>query len=166
MAESISYKLGQQEEQDTIKSTEIERRYFPKCFINIVEEPEQNLFPDSQWEMLKHLVEFNNLTTENKLIVTTHSPYIINYLSLLVKGFKIHQKVKKEELKNKLEAIIPSSSSISPEDLVIYELTKDGNVLKLSDYNGLPSDDNYLNNKMGDVNDIFDELLDIEDQCQ
>ena len=37
-------------------SNEIELKFKNKCFINIVEEPEQNLFPTSQWEILKNLL--------------------------------------------------------------------------------------------------------------
>ncbi|MGM2628803.1 hypothetical protein ACS2QL_30075, partial [Bacillus cereus group sp. Bce038] len=38
------------------------------CFVNIVEEPEQNLFPTSQRSILQSLLEFNNLNEGNKLI--------------------------------------------------------------------------------------------------
>ncbi|MDA3852995.1 MAG: AAA family ATPase [Bacteroidales bacterium] len=150
-----------------IKGNKVLPRFLSSCFINIVEEPEQNLFPDSQWEALKSLVEFNNVTKENKLIVTTHSPYIINYLALLVKGFQLHKLNKNDDNKNQLENLIPFASSIKPEDLVVYELNEnDGKVSILDDYKGMPSDENFLNNKMGDVNDKFDQLLDIEEQCQ
>ncbi len=47
----------------------------PSYFINIVEEPEQNLFPDTQIRMLFSLLSYRNLNEKNKLIVTTHSPY-------------------------------------------------------------------------------------------
>ena len=64
----------------------IESKYKNSLFVNIVEEPEQNLFPTSQRKMLNSLLEFNNLSTGNKLIMTTHSPYLINYLTLCVKA--------------------------------------------------------------------------------
>jgi predicted ATP-dependent endonuclease of OLD family len=47
----------------------------PSYFINIVEEPEQNLLPDTQIRMLFSLLSYRNLNEKNKLIVTTHSPY-------------------------------------------------------------------------------------------
>ncbi|MBO4372301.1 MAG: AAA family ATPase, partial [Bacteroidales bacterium] len=56
-----------------------------KRTLNIIEEPEQNLFPSSQRKMLNALLEFNNSVEENQLIITTHSPYIINYLMLAIK---------------------------------------------------------------------------------
>lgn len=59
------------------------------CFINIVEEPEQNLYPASQRDLIYYLLECLNegkkQTDEekidrseyNKLILTTHSPYVL-----------------------------------------------------------------------------------------
>ncbi len=140
------------------------------AFINIVEEPEQNLFPTSQWEMLKSLLEFNNKNKGNKLILTTHSPYIINYLTLVVKGFLVEERIKtarkEQELNSKLDKIVPLLSLVGPDDLIIYELDNNGNIIKLGDYKGLPSDENYLNEKLGTTNELFAHLLDIEDLCQ
>ena len=50
------------------------------CFIEIVEEPEQNLFPMSQVEMLSSLVK-DTSGNNDKLIITTHSPYILSQLN-------------------------------------------------------------------------------------
>jgi predicted ATPase len=138
-------------------------------FINIVEEPEQNLFPTSQKELLYSLVEFANMSIGNKLIVTTHSPYLINYLTLAVKANDIYNKInsnlKNKELLSKIKKIVPQESIVKSDDLVIYEMGNSGNIIKLKKYEGLPSDDNYLNQKLAENNDLFSELLEIEDQC-
>lgn len=139
------------------------------CFINIVEEPEQNLFPSSQWGILNSLLEFN-MNDGNHLIMTTHSPYIINYLTLAVKAGILNKKIKvsnKLGLENKLYEIVPLKSLIQPEDLVIYELDEtNGSIKKLGEYAGLPSDENYLNISMANSNEVFAKLLEIEDLCQ
>jgi predicted ATPase len=75
------------EKEKSKQTSLIKGRYFNKCFQNIVEEPEQNLFPSSQWEMLKSLLEFNNKNKGNRLIITTHSPYLINYLSISIQAY-------------------------------------------------------------------------------
>lgn len=137
------------------------------CFINIVEEPEQNLFHSSQQKMLNSLLEFNNINHGNKLIMTTHSPYLINYLTLAVEANKIKSKVKTEELKSKLNEIVPLVSTLAGSDLVVYQLDeKNGTIEKLKDYKGLPSDENYLNEGLAESNDEFSKLLDLEDLCQ
>ena len=137
------------------------------CFINIVEEPEQNLFPSSQHKILNSLLEFNNLNEGNKLIMTTHSPYLINYLTLAVEANKLKLKLKTDELLNKLSEVVPLKSTLSSDKLVIYQLDeKSGTIHKLKDYDGLPSDENYLNESLADSNEQFSKLLDIEDLCQ
>jgi predicted ATPase len=141
----------------------IRSKYLGKCLINIVEEPEQNLYPTSQWQMLKSLLEFNNMSKHNKLIMTTHSPYIINYLTLAVKAFELKQIVKSNELRNNIELIVPFESAVDSNDLVIYELNeKDGTIKKLEDYKGLPSDENQLNERLGESNELFARLLEIQ----
>jgi ABC-type lipoprotein export system ATPase subunit len=132
------------------------------CFINIVEEPEQNLFPSSQKSLLFELL-IHAKSEGNKLIMTTHSPYLINYLTLSVKGEMVKSKLNTDDLKKKLADIVPLDSTLSAENLVIYELDeKNGTIKKLPDYEGLPSDENYLNNGLEDSNELFAQLLEIQ----
>ena len=141
----------------------INKRYETKRFINIVEEPEQNLFPNSQHLILNSLLEFNNKREENKLIMTTHSPYLINYLTLAVKAEMVKQKLSTKMSWDKLAQIIPRESTIKAEDLVIYEMNEtDGTIKKLGDYKGLPSDENDLNYELEYSNEIFAQLQEIE----
>ena len=143
-------------------------QYRNECFLNIVEEIEQNLFPTSQKEVLYKLLEFANLRKDDKLILTTHSPYIINYLTLAIKGYEILQEIqsspKADLLKQELEKIVPEESCISGEDSIVYELTEKGEIRLLDNYKGLPSDDNYLNLLLAETNQSFDDLLEIEEQ--
>jgi len=145
------------------KVEEIQSRFQNKSFINIVEEPEQNLFPSSQHLMLNSLLEFNNMNVGNKLIITTHSPYLINFISLAVKANDLKGKVTTDELKNRLNAIVPIASSINPEELVIYELYEtDGSIKKLGNFEGIPVDKNFLNQSLAEGNRLFDSLLEKE----
>lgn len=143
-------------------------KYKNECFLNIVEEIEQNLFPQSQKEVLYKLLEFANLTEGNGLILTTHSPYIINYLTLAIKAYNILQRFydnpNNHILKEKLETIVPEESCISEEDVIVYQLTEQGEIKKLPTYDGLPSDENYLNISLAETNQLFDDLLEIEEQ--
>lgn len=141
------------------------------CFINIVEEPEQNLFPSSQRQMLHSLLKFNNINEGNKLIMTTHSPYLINYLTHSVKVKEVLDKIKSKNLSDeliiKLDNVVPINTVIEKNDWAIYELDETkGSIIKVDNYKGLPSDENYLNDSLGQANDIFINLLEIEDKCQ
>ncbi len=150
-----------------IAMSDLAKEFIKTAFINIVEEPEQNLYPLSQRGMLNSLTEFNNANKGNKLIMTTHSPYLINYLTLAIEADKLKDKVKTAELKEKLNAIVPLHSTVDGESVAIYQLNEEnGTISLLGNYKGLPSDDNKLNENLAISNDLFSELLDIEDLCQ
>jgi len=139
------------------------------AFLNIVEEPEQNLFPSSQRQVLNSLLEFNNLNPMNCLIVTTHSPYMINYLTLAIKSEQLSNNINKPhttEITNRLEDVVPLGSHLRADNCIIYELHNNGSISRLDTYQGLPSDENELNQKMAETNELFASLLEIEDQCQ
>ena len=155
-------------EQKRIAISEEAKSFNKIAFINIVEEPEQNLFPSSQRHILNSLLTFNNINKGNKLIVTTHSPYIINYLSIAIQGEYLKAKIeslnKSKELLERLDKIIPVNSVVSSSDVVVYELNEEsGSISKLSNQEGIPSDKNYLNQSLANGNKLFDSLLEIEE---
>jgi hypothetical protein len=157
------------EEQRRAALSVLSAKFNKTAFLNIVEEPEQNLFPSSQWEMLQSLLEFNNYSTGNKLIMTTHSPYIINFLSLSIQGAYLRNKIsksnKKIELLSKLEKVVSSKSIISSENVVVYQFNESsGSIKKLVSPEGIPSDNNLLNNMLKEGNELFDKLLEIEEE--
>lgn len=154
------------EEQRRSAISAISVKFNKSSFINIVEEPEQNLFPSSQWEALASLLQMNNSCDKNQLIMTTHSPYIINYLALFVKAHSIKQIANAEQLKE-LYKIVPQESHIQPKQLRVYEFNDiTGEYSRLDDYKGMPSDENYLNNGLADSNEKFTKLLELEDLCK
>jgi hypothetical protein len=135
--------------------------------INILEEIEQNLFPDSQRAILNKALEFTNNLPDNKLILTTHSPYIIGYLTLAMKGFMLKQRIENEEkLTTRLNEIVPVVSCINPEDVGVYELDLEGKISRVEIRNGIISGKNYLNEKMKEENTLFDKLLEIEEELE
>lgn len=145
---------------------ELSAKFKSACFINIVEEVEQNLFPISQKDMLFKLLEFANDTKGNALILTTHSPYIVNYLTLAIKGHALLNKIngssRGSNLIPKFEKVVPVKSCVSANDVLVYEL-ESGKIKKLPTYQGILSDENYLNKSLADTNQLFDTLLEIEE---
>ena len=146
-------------------------RFKYSCFINIVEEPEQNLFPSSQRQIVNILLEFVNMNKGNELLMTTHSPYIINYLTLCIKAESIYKTLTDKKFKlsdpefSQTNEIVPMSSTVKANDLVIYEFDEgDGSIKKLGNYEGIPSDINYLNQSLAESNRLFDLLLEIEEE--
>jgi predicted ATPase len=158
--------------QDDFKTDLIEkinRKFHSSCLINIVEEPEQNLFPTTQQKVLYSLLAFNNRHEGNKLIMTTHSPYIINFLSLAVQANYLYNELTKSESAieslQRLESIVPVKSLVDSKDLTIYQLDEStGLIFKLASTDGIPSDKNYLNQSLQNGNELFDMLLEIEQE--
>lgn len=157
------------DEQKRIALSVLSSKFNKSAFINIVEEPEQNLFPKSQWQLLQSLLNFNNLNQGNKLIMTSHSPYIINFLGIAIQGKylqgKIENSPKRTELLTRLYDLVPEKSLLSEDDLIIYELNElNGSIKKLDTIAGIPSDNNYLNNSLAEGNELFDSLLELEQE--
>jgi hypothetical protein len=96
--------------------------------------------------------------------MTTHSPYVINYLTLAVKAYPLYSRVQTEEQREKLNLIVPSMSAVEASDLVIYELDDhNGTISLLPNFDGIPSGKNYLNRSLAEGNQLFDSLLEIEE---
>jgi energy-coupling factor transporter ATP-binding protein EcfA2 len=160
---------------------QLSARRKPVCLFNIVEEPEQNLFPESQRNVLNELLRYANTTDGNRLIITTHSPYLINFLSIAIQGAYLLKKIKEnpdnvidsgviynltdKTLEDRLNEIVPLNSVVLAEDVVIYELDEvNGTIRKLPSPEGIPSDKNYLNLSIRKGNELFDSLLEIEEE--
>lgn len=146
------------DEQKRIAISVLPQKFNKTSFVNIVEEPEQNLFPTSQRDMLYSLLKINNEITANKLIITTHSPYLVNYVSVSVEAGKLKQGVIAEK-GGQLSEIVP----INADDLAIYQLKEeDGTIELLDSYEGIPSDENMLNLQIDETNNLFADLLDLK----
>jgi hypothetical protein len=157
------------DEQKRVALSVLSSKFNKSAFVNIVEEPEQNLFPSSQWKLLQSLLKYNNLNNDNRLIMTTHSPYIVNYLSIAIQGKYLERKIKKSakenELLPKLYELLPENSMVSAENVVVFQLNEeDGCIKKLASVDGIPSDRNYLNEILAEGNHLFDSLLEIEQE--
>lgn len=59
----------------------------------IIEEPEQNLYPSTQMDLLNVLIGLCQGDKEHDITITTHSPYILNQLNLLVKLYDVKSEV-------------------------------------------------------------------------
>jgi len=62
----------------------MERLTTPVRTTFVIEEPEQNLFPDTQLQLLETLALLCRQEKEHCFTVTTHSPYVVNYLNILL----------------------------------------------------------------------------------
>lgn len=127
--------------------------------INIVEEPELNLFPRSQMEVLKSLISNNASSDENMLVFTTHSPYSLAIINTMIMGAKAYANANYEQ-KNQIEAILPLKYQIKKEDISAYRLSSSDAVYCQTVINpktGLISK-NELDSASDDIMRVFNSL--------
>ena len=120
----------------------------------IFEEPEAHLFPKDQQRLVELLIYILNHTQSgNRLIITTHSPYILESFNNHLKKDKIKDmKIDDEDIK-KLEPL--NSKNISA-----YLLGKE----KISDIlnSNLGLIDDRLLSSFNEINTLYDKMRDIE----
>lgn len=127
--------------------------------INIVEEPELNLFPRSQMEVLFSLISNNACSEENMLVFTTHSPYSLAIINTMIMGAKAYANGS-EEQRNQIEAILPVKYQINEEDIAAYRLSTSEAIYCQSVINpntGLVSK-NELDSASDDIMRVFNSL--------
>lgn len=73
----------------------------------IVEEPEQNLYPFTQIVLLEEIVKQCSVAQEHGCTITTHSPFILNYLNVLMMRYYKH---------------IIGKAAINPADISVYAM--------------------------------------------
>lgn len=88
---------------------ELDRLTVPVRTSFIVEEPEQNLYPFTQIELLEAIVKLCYNERSHGCTITTHSPFILNYLNVLIERFnkKINDQV-----------------GLNPEELCVYSINE------------------------------------------
>lgn len=101
-----------------LKNISLRTQY--RSFINIVEEPELNLFPQSQFNVLCSLIK--DTADNNQLILTTHSPYALATLNTLILATKVYEKAGNDD-KDEIEKIIPSYYHLAGEDIAAFRLS-------------------------------------------
>ena len=105
---------------DEVQKAALEKlssRFRYSHFINIVEEPELNLYPVSQRNLLQELVRLTNELPGNRLVVTTHSPYILSALNNLLYAGQVGSRQK-----NEVSKIIPSMYWLSSGQTMAYTM--------------------------------------------
>lgn len=129
------------------------------CFINVVEEPELSLFPESQMEVLRSLVAINASSEQNMLVLTSHSPYSLAILNMLIMGAKVYKKTSEDD-KAIIENILPHKYHLDENEVAAYRLSsKDENYCAsiINEKTGMIAK-NDLDSCSDEINRIFNQL--------
>ncbi|WP_300710070.1 AAA family ATPase [uncultured Desulfovibrio sp.] len=90
----------------------------PFTSIFIVEEPEAHLFPSSQKELTGHLCRTLNSTNVSRMVITTHSPYVLSSFNNFIAAHDVLGK--DEERIAAMKKIIPRNCWISYDDVQCF----------------------------------------------
>lgn len=90
----------------------------------IVEEPELNLYPSTQKDLVSYLVD-KGIRGENQLLINTHSPYVLTALNNLIFAFQVAQAL--PERADEIAQIIPREQWLNPDDVAAYYVGEDEN---------------------------------------
>ncbi|MGP1422157.1 MAG: hypothetical protein ACTTKI_11345 [Tannerella sp.] len=116
----------------------------------IIEEPEQNLFPETQRDLVYYFLQKCLNKEGNRLTLTTHSPYVLYALNNCMMAGLVSDKMEANEL-SKLKC---NQSKINPVDVSIYEIREGVVRGTIQGEDGLISD-NYFDQKMKELMDDF-----------
>jgi predicted ATPase len=127
----------------------------------VIEEPELNLFPETQKKILEYIVSKNldDGSFKIRLIINTHSPYILTSLNNLMYAFEVGANKPEEVTK-----IIDKKYWINPEDVRVYRLMLDGTAKKIisKTEDGTLIDAEEIDEVSSIINKEFNSLINIE----
>ena len=90
----------------------------------IVEEPELNLYPITQKELIGYLAD-RCTKGNNSLFINTHSPYVLTALNNLIFAYQVAQVL--PERADEIAKIIPKEQWLNPDDVAAYYVGEDEN---------------------------------------
>ena len=126
------------------------------CLVSILEEPEQNLFPISQKSVIFDMLSNLNSCDNNRMLITTHSPYFLPYINAAIKANEVAEK--NPNAKEKIGKVIPAQSLINSDSVRVYEF-EGGAIKPLEKVRNISSDDNLLNHELEETNELFRNIL-------
>ena len=146
---------GYQSTIPVILSIEYYSRIRKKSKTFLIEEPELNLFPLAQNELMMYLVN-KSKTYNHQMLLTTHSPYILTSLNNLLYAYQIGQ-----EHEDEINKIVDKKYWLNSEEVSAYKLLPDGTAKNIIDDELKQIDAGEIDEVSGELNSIWDKISDI-----
>lgn len=122
----------------------------------IIEEPEENLFPATQYALVKHIFKMLDNINENRLVITTHSPYVLTAVNNHILAGNIISEGKLSETKVLETGGLPSY--LNYDDINAFVI-RDGRVVSIKDEESRLISADLIDAASEDINNDFDSLL-------
>lgn len=123
----------------------------------LIEEPESHIFPQAQKDMMELVALFANLNN-NRVVITTHSPYILTSTNNLIYAHSVGQK-RPEEVKK----IVSSYSWLDYDKVDVYFVDK-GEVELILNEETKQIRAERIDGVSGILNEQYDQLFGLEEE--
>jgi hypothetical protein len=124
-----------------------------------IEEPEAHLLPAAQSQVIELLAAMLALPNAHvRMIITTHSPYVLTQLNILLKAGTLS--FHRPDVADKIAKVVKRRSWLPPGSTAAYAIAGK-RVKKIFDESGLV-DGHYLDEVSGSLESEFQKLLEIE----
>lgn len=128
--------------------------------LSYIEEPEAHLFPGAQSKLIEALgALINHSAGSVKMVLTTHSPYVLSKFNNLIKAGQLSEMVSGKQ-RDELDRVVPKISQM-PKGYVRAYAIIDGQLNSIVDDDGLIAAD-YLDDVSGSISAEFSDLLAME----
>lgn len=124
----------------------------------LIEEPELSLFPIKQKKLLEHIIS-KLCNTNHKLIITSHSPYVLTVLDTFILAKNTFNE--NPDLKEEINAIIPEGNWIDYNEISVYEVRNDGKVYSIKNEEFKSIDTNAIDGVSDIISEEFDKLTEL-----
>jgi hypothetical protein len=121
-----------------------------------LEEPEENLFPETQYDLVNWLAELLNGERKHSLFIATHSPYIMSAFNNLIQAGDIIED--SPEKRAKVEQIIGGNRAINYDDVAAFAIS-DGTVHSIKDDELRLISPSELDTASDNISSVFNQLL-------
>lgn len=123
-----------------------------------LEEPEENLFPETQRDLVNWLAEILNGERNHTLFIATHSPYIMSAFNNLIQAGDIIEE--SPEKKTEVEKIIGGNRAIKYDDVAAFAIAN-GSVHSIKDDELRLMSPSELDTVSDDISNVFNQLLEL-----
>lgn len=132
------------------------KQYSPQSTAFFLEEPELNLYPSAQYELMKRLITLIN-THNHSLFITTHSPYILTTLNNLIYAGELGNMHKEE-----INQIIPEDQWLTMADVSAWKIENDSSIHSLIETEMKMIKAEEIDEISTTINKEFDKMFDLE----
>jgi AAA15 family ATPase/GTPase len=127
-----------------------------------IEEPEAHLYPVAQ----KHIIELFALLynqKDSRFLLTTHSPYILTALNVLIKAGNLSSQTDNEQLLAKIDRVVPRHFHIKYEDVAAYTI-EDGEIKSILNQEYQIIGSSIIDEVSDELDYVYNSLLELEDE--